>query len=274
MVSFVCFAAVTKKKHAGFKMTTLLEKRVKNIDQELSNEGVLVHQRPLKALDKYSKKFKKNQNIYFTDENIEYKFIKDWYKKHYGNKVNLQNPSKYTIIIKNNPYEFKPTISFGSIKITPEFLLKRTKDLTISTFESLNENELNEIVNFIVKIFYINNFLLDNEKHIILSDLTISTDCLVNLHNYKMVEWQCLQAAEKLIKDYLIIKGINDNPPRTHNLDSLFNLTNIQNENLVNLLNIIQTSPSVRYEENGDILCSINKYKSTILFIREFIDYY
>lgn len=136
----------------------------------------------------------------------------------------------------------------------------------------LNQNNVNHIGEWARKIILINNYFLDKIKenvndqyNIIYNDLISAKEHFM-IQSYNMVEWQCLQTAEKLLKLYIKTHK-NVNPAPIHLLWKLNEVAQINDPIFLNLIPKIETSPSYRYELKSSRQSAFNKYEATIDFI-------
>lgn len=268
----------------------IIYKRLEILDDELKSKDLLIHQRHVHAIFEYQKKY--NETFAFDSEKSN--IISEWYKLMYGDNLkNSRSEKNFLIKIKGDIFiftapDFMGTIEFfwGSGKIVKPVSLSRTTikydirysihNITEGYTSFMDQNDVNHVGIWAQKIIFINNYFLDkirenvNDQYNIIYNDLISAKEHFMIQSYDMVEWQCLQTAEKLLKLYIKTHK-NVNPAQIHLLWKLNQVAQINDPIILDLIPKIETSPSYRYELKSSRQSAFNKYDATINFIESMI---
>jgi hypothetical protein len=212
------------------------------IDNELRASNSPASGRELRGWIEFCKKF----NLAMRMDDPLAVGIFEWFKKQYGDRLNLQMDFGTTVAhIRHDLYPMRLIRIYGSTivhcdpalhgadfgpslrtdRIPPKLnLLDHLKGLTGEFIKSLTTNECNELLDAYVRGVLGFSRMQDAYgspfSKEALDDLSQSAAQLtVPNSNYGFSRWASLQAAEKLVKSYIV--GKKQTPKKTHNLGIL-----------------------------------------------------
>lgn len=268
----------------------IIYQRIEQIDNDLKIKGFLIHQRHINAIFEYQKKF----NISFSLDSETANIINDWYKNVYGENIKINIKKNYLIKIKGDVFVLGVPLFFGSMMVywgegtvikpldgisTNQIKVDARNfiDYITPTYSYLmQENDIKKSIEWIKNIIEIDTYFKDNINknvnsmyQIIHGDLVSAKEHFM-IQSYDMTAWQCLQVAEKLLKMY-IIKYKNQEPKKIHILHKLNEVALINDPKILNLIPILETDPSARYELNISREEAFRRYDAIINFVYFFI---
>ncbi|WP_084517657.1 HEPN domain-containing protein [Desulfatiglans anilini] len=281
------------------------ESMMENVDLAFREEGIPIHARPLRAIEAVSKTLNMHllvapiqsdpiPNLY-EGPSLSAHILK-WYNLRYGNRLKIDFSIGYSvIIIRNDAWLLKCPMIFGAIEVVcdrnlnnhyrdfvinkpgkphqkPQLnLLRLIDNLPQGLANQLTDVELNAILNY-----YIDAQSLFNGIHSLCQKDDLALGAVTDFEssarfaidssaNYGQSLWASLQAAEKILKYFIKVKG--QKFPATHCLSKLaeqsykLGLPIIEKD----LLITVQCSASVRYNQpNCKLDKVVNSHRSAI----------
>jgi len=257
---------------------------MKEINLKLSQDECSIPWRPLMALQIISSKFETNlpisepgieshslsQNWHITSRVIK------WYEAKYGKRLKTDmSPGRMVILIEEDPWIIYFPKVYGSVTImisnskeskkfsgkghTVYNALDSIRDMPLESRKSLPEYELVHIYKKFVLGLKGISILQGTRQHNLIrsaiADISSSVDHIMDKSpEYGLSKWSSLQAAEKIFKAAIDLKGSKFR--KTHDLNELSEQANEANIicDCENILAAIQCSTGIRYgEESCDL---------------------
>lgn len=213
------------------------------IDNEMAIEGIPVHLRSLRALERLS--IRLNSDIPFNSSISE--SLNKWFLSKYGNRLKMPfQLGKMVILINHAPYLIDLPLIYGKIQINP---FDYVKDMTPHLLNTLSEGEKAEIER-LFKFGYKAYQEIQIFSNQITADIDTAIDQLMNIHPQPgLSKWASLQTSEKVLKELMKKHGLNI--PKIHDLKKLekeccaLGMSTIPEA----IISKIQCDPGIRYSE-------------------------
>lgn len=274
---------------------------MEQIDTQLRVNSVQIHARAFHAAGEYSKLFELEIPIFpcpdkgapgvYTGANAA-AHIRNWFNDRYGNRQKISmGPGSAVIVLRGDPWEIRLPRIFGRIKCVIE------RDLSRYVNEpNLRSNGQPPITNLLTLI---NDFppglaaqlsdeeccnILDLFKHALdcmhaiegiagnpyvheaLSDIQASVRHIFSVPpHYGQSKWSSAQAAEKLLKSFLKVKGISF--PFNHDIRGLVDLTKLGGMKPLEhgIIDQLQTRAAVRYGEPVSLVEAVAAHHASLI---------
>ena len=253
---------------------------MEEIDKKLTEQSVLIHQRPLHAIREVCMRFKIELEVAPQGTAVPGVYrgnslslhVENWYKSKYGDRLEvIFSPGYAAILIKGNPYKIKFPLILGRVKLVFDPNIEKYNNLNItlpklnallciegftSNFaRSLSRKEMFKIANFFASVLSTLQGLAEIKSISFIPEARADLDPAVS-HifsqppHYGQSKWSSLQFTEKLIKSYLKLKG-EKIPRKRHDLITLSALAEKNGLAPIprDLLKRIQCPAGVRYGE-------------------------
>lgn len=244
------------------------------VDDKLRNEGTPIHSRSFGAIQIICQSRELQQKLGFNPEysavrNYIFNWVsplaKAWYQERYGDRTTSHmGPGSYPIFLKHEPWEMNLPLLLGSFSFTVNSnlddkcnILRFVKGMTSIVANNIGSDEkeylLKEFLFAMNAVESLRRCSGSAYMNAARSDYDTAVDRLFSRHpNYCLSKWSSLQLVEKSIKSVLVQKGsFNKKKDRTYDLHTL--ARRLKNDLGIDLprkiLNDIQCSPGVRYEE-------------------------
>jgi len=275
------------------------------IDASLRTKGVSIPARDMHAGLVYSRRFKLEFPMAtsgmtgtpgnFADRNVE-AHIRDWYARRYGGRLkSSQGPGYVVILIREDPWRLRLPLVFGKVAYVAERdLSKHSKD------HPLGESGKLPVVNVLGIIEELPQSLAsqlsDSECRQILHSFSVLLNCMSHIEDLRdtrylsevradinaaithlmaipphhgQSKWASSQAAEKLVKSFLKVRGIPFR--KSHDLSELASVSKGAGLLLsAPLLASVATPAGVRYGELAVSLKSaLDSHHSSLLIGRQ-----
>lgn len=243
------------------------------IDEDLTNNSILMHQRPSRAFTILAKKVCPNSTFILSiNKNIAvddfspsslYTQVNRWYTEKYGDLIKIHmGPGKYVLMIKGEPWEVEYPKYFGTyavsisntIKKGSDNILCQVKKITPKIASELTDAEKQSILNEYMFGLNALELLSHSFKLPYMEQAKNDYDMAIEniFHkspNYNNSKWSSLQFAEKTIKSKLEANNISFK--HIHILSDLSSGLSTLGMNLsIQKINNIQCNAQVRYESN------------------------
>ena len=209
-------------------MADYLDSLINAVDTELSMEQIPIAARPLRALMRLAQRLQRPLSFHEKDRTAQY--ILAWFDKKYGNRLKSVGPiGEIVVLIRNDPYKMVIPLLYGQATLiaVPQPQEKQAhvtrdsvkinvfdciKDFTWIYAKELTAVEKKELILFLrwgsesfQEIHQIKNIIYVPEA---LGDLQVAVGSIFgNPEQCGLSKWSSLQAAEKLIKAFISVKG-------------------------------------------------------------------
>jgi hypothetical protein len=275
------------------------------IDESLRAKGVSIHARDTHAGLAYSRRFKLEFPMAmsgtvgtpanFSDRNVD-AHIRDWYIRRYGDRLNISlGPGYVAILIRGDPWRLRLPRIFGQVECVVERdLSKHANDRPLGEAGRLPVVNVLGIIEELPQSLALE--LSDAECGQILQAFGVLLDCMSRIEDLGdgpylsevraditaavthvmavpvhpgQSKWASSQAAEKLIKSFLKVRGIPFR--KSHDLSEL--ASSSKSAGLVlksSLLAAVATPAGVRYGEVAvSLMSAIEAHHASLLIGRE-----
>lgn len=261
--------------------TEQFNKLMSEVDKDLANKGLAIHQRPLNALSVVSAKFDISLPMSQPRQGMPEELLRNWpvsqrirkwYDDNYGDRQKIHlGPGCMAVLINQDVWVFRFPRIYGSVKLIVSRTIKSEKirsdgkpvaynildcveNMPPGFRMSLNNTQLSALLKDFVlgfnAIMSLESIRGNNLIELALSDISASINhMLAQKPEYGLSKWSSLQAAEKIIK--AAIKRAGGNYTLTHKLDELITQAlkfGLKFE-VKSIIDRIQCSPAIRYDE-------------------------
>ena len=245
------------------------DRLMEEIDNQLIQEHVPIPARPLIAIFSI---IPSRFNCSFSIASPIGIAINTWFNERYGDKLKIDFTIGETVVlIKGDPYLVRllPIVN----GVISEINVLDWIDAPPGLMNSLGQKDLDNLIELIIEQSEMFTTIYNLPRELTI-DLYIAVSCLLRypiveslestILEYGLSKWSSLQAAEKTIKEFIRLKG--ETPPHTHILNKL--LYQAERLNLPKLdssiVNNVQCSPSVRYDEPVELSDAVKAYHSAV----------
>lgn len=272
------------------------------IDAQLRAANVQIHARSLHAATEYSKLFKlaipiapcpKNGRVGVYTGGDASAHIRRWFDDRYGDRLKIfMGPGSAVILLRGDPWEVRLPRIFGTVRCVVERDLSRyanepklrshghqpnTNVLTLindfppALAAQLSDEECCNILELFMNtlncMHAIERIRGNQYVHEALSDIQSSVRHIFTVPpHYGQSKWSSAQAAEKLLKSLLKVKGISF--PTTHDIRRLSELVRTEGMKPLEsgITDQLQTPAAVRYgEESVSLIQAVAAHHASMM---------